>query len=547
MLRFSRLLILLLSCIILSCDPEETPDTAAPEITIVSPTENQRVKGTITITATAQDRETAVTMQVFLDEKLTGESTTGEITVQTDTKTLTEGGHTIKITATDVAGNTGVKTLNVEVRNILFKVEVPSNYDIPEHTQIYFALSKNDGSIIAVRQIEKASTIAVPTPADFNPDSSFVYIEYFYLDETPNGFHIRARSMNTYAGLNAGEFKLPGTVTPVRSVVGKHQIEITEVPINNYRASLFGKNLSGAYGAWGASGKIVQEVSMYSNTSDLYFTLTEGTGEPVYNYISNIQVDGSTHFSYTGLPQLPKMMVATRDAGGTYICDVTNTAGDLIRPLSFYYKQGAFGGGKIPVYYPASIYPQYVFYLQYFNGIHSYDNKMQAAAPPTSFQYLNAAASSVNYTNRQLKVTSTGTFDAMYIVGGGSTSDNTSLFLDTYSVQFPNGNRNKVIIPNIPSELASLGFTPPTDFTFEYVSFYDYLTLFGLNDYQNKVVFSSDNVARQNRNYIGILSPITTTSSGGRLSKTEKVTLPKQLEAALRNHLPEGIRNALLN
>jgi hypothetical protein len=475
-------------------------------------------------------------MQIFLDGNLLGESSAGEISAQADTKTLTEGVHTIKITAADMTGNTSERTFDVYVRNILLKIHVSSNY-IPEYTQIYFALSRNDGSLIAVNRVENGSIVTVPTPSNFNPDSSFVLTEYFYLFQPASDTNIKylIKSMNVYAGLNAGEFSLPEYAHSV-PIVGTHQVEITELPIDNYLAHLQGRHTGSRYGYFGSDGNFTAELGMRSNTSDLYFSLTAGTAVPIYKYISSIQVGGSTHFSVTGLPEMQKAAVATRDIAGSYECYVYSD--DASSPINFSSANGFFEDGKIPIYYPSSIYPQYVFSLRYQLGNSTYENRVRGATPPASFQYLNAAASNVNYANRKLKVTSTGTFDIMTISGGSNYYDGSSQLIDMYFVSFPNGTRNQITIPNTPDELLSLEFISPNDFSFSIAGFHDYLGLSGTSDYQSKIVFNADNVLRQNRDYISDLSQIATTSAGGRVSSHKKITLPKRLETILQSRFP---------
>ena len=532
------LILIILSCSIFSAcdDAEETPDTEAPEITVKSPNENQHVSGTITIEATAEDRDNELSMQLFLDGNLLGESSGGAISAQSDTKTLTEGIHTIKITATDMTGNASEKTFDVDVRNILLKVHVSSNY-VPEYAQIYFALSQNDGSLLAVNQVENGSIVTVPTPSNFNPDSSFVLTQYFYLFQPASDISIAylIKSMNVYAGLNAGEFSLPEYEHWV-PIVGTHQVEVTELPTDNHLGHLQGRNTGSIYGNFGNDGKFTAELGMRSNTSDLYFSLTAGTAVPVYNYISSIHAGGSTHFSVTGLPEMQKAEVATRDIAGSYECHVYSD--DASFSVNFSSANGFFDDGKIPIYYPSTIYPQYVFSLRYQLGNSTYENRVRGATPPASFQYLNAAASNVNYANKKLKVTSTGSFDVMTISGGSSNYDGNSQSLDLYYVSFPNGTRNQITIPNTPAELSSLEFKSPDDFSFNSAGFYDYLGLSGTNDYQSKIIFSADNVLRQNRDHISDFLQITTTSAGGRVSSHKKMTLPKRLETILQNHFP---------
>ena len=537
MFRFTSALVLTLSALtIFSCDDSEAPDTKAPEIIIESPTENQRVARTITIAATAKDRDKEVAMQAFLDGNLLQESFDG-INVQVDTKTLTEGTHTVKLTAIDKAENASEETYDIEVRNTLFKAQISSNY-ADEFTKIYFALSKNDGTIISFNEAVNGGSITIPTPADFNPDSTFALTEYFYYYDVSGDYSTVVRSTLVSAGLTAGEFQtaeyrisLPKT--------GSHHINITDVPIQYYSAGLTGKNLHSPVGYFGATGTITTDLNMTSNSSDLlfYFRLTDEPGQ-VYKYINNIADGGSTEFSLTGLPQMPKADVTAKDAVGSFRCyvyaDVEN------RYFSLYSDEGTFDNGKLPVYYPGTTYSKYIFDLNYTGASGNCFSHTIGATPPTAFSYVTGSVSNVNYVNRQMKVTATGTFDVATVNGGGGVFDTYTSVYDFYNVSFPNGTKNKVVISNPPTAMADLGFKSPTTFIFTSLMLYDYTGLSGANDYKSKIVFSADKTPRHLRDYISTGSSVTTTSSGGRIS-TQNIILPKRLENALRDRLPPNI------
>jgi len=522
--------------LISSCkDSDEPLDTEAPVVIVKSQSENQKVAGTITIEATANDRSTELSMQVFLDGGLVYESEGGLISTQVDTKTLTEGIHNIKIVAMDKAGNISEKTFNVDVRNILFKVQISSNY-VGENIQIYFGLSQNDGTPIALNKVENDGTITVPTPSGFNPDSSFVFTQYFYLNTSKigNSPGTLFRTMSVYAGLNVGEFKVAEFPVSL-PVKGTHHLEITEVPTNYLAASLQGNNMGSWAGHFGNSGEISLDLSLTNTMSDLYFWLNRSETEaPVYNHINSILLGESTHFSVTDLPQMEQGLITTNDIAAHYDYTIYND-GPGSQDIVFS-GSGNFDNGKLPVYYPGSIYPKYVFELGYQLGDNSYTNRVKGETPPSSFQNLNAAVSNVNYANRKLKVTSTGKFDFVFVTGRTTTFTSDLYKSDGYTVCFPNGKKNQITIPTLPAELLSLEFKSPTEFVFENATIYDFLELSGASDYQSKIVFSADNVLLQYRDFIASNSRITPTSSGGRLSTHNKMTLPKSAEGILQNY-----------
>jgi hypothetical protein len=533
------LCVALFSLVIFSCsDPNETPDTKAPDITITTPTENSRVKGTITISATAEDISKNITLQVFIDGSLLKESVANEITAQADTKTLAEGAHTIKITAMDKAGNSSDKTFNIEVRNILFMVKVPSSH-ITDITSKFFTLSKNDGSVIVTKKMKNGEIISIPTPEDFNLDSSFVYTEYAYVNEPASngssGYVIKA--IDVYAGISAGEVKLRDS-GPVRSKVESHHLTVSDVPATtSYNIAIVGQNLSslqGNYFDFGA-GLIGPTVDMYGATSDLFFSFMDGSATPSYKYIGSIQAGGTTQFSITQMQPMQAGMITTKDATGQGTISVYGYEAGASTGINVYGTANSLIDSKLPLYYPSGVFPKYAFDSYYSTGSTSYQNRVIAAAPPTAFQYTNAETKSVSYSRRKMKVVSTGDFDMMTFSGGESSFDGSNWLIIGYNISFPAGNSNHVVVPSTPNELSTYGFVSPDDFKITDMFVTDYTDLSGSSDYQNKMVFSADNLFPSERAFIRKRSQVTL--SGGRVSSRPKVKLPKELADIVKNHL----------
>ena len=105
----------------------------------------------------------------------------------------------------------------------------------------------------------------------------------------------------------------------------------------------------------------------------------------------------------------------------------------------------------------------------------------------------------------------------------------------------PSGAKQQVVIPNVPDALLSLGFVSPTSTVFTYASFVEYFNLSGASDYQNKMLFRGSDVNTDELNRVGRAMEITPAHSGGRQSAKGKKPLPKVIESALKNHLPESL------
>jgi hypothetical protein len=534
------LCVALFALVIYSCsDSNETPDTKAPEITVTTPAENSRVKGTITISATAEDISKDITLQVFLDGSLLKEIVANEITAEADTKTLAEGVHTIKITAMDKAGNGSDKIFNIEVRNTLFTIKVPSNY-LESSTSIFFSLSKNDGSTMITKQMKNGEAISIPTPEDFNPDSSFVYTQYFYFNypESNSNPGYLIKTINIYAGITAGEFKLRD-FGPSRSKAGSHHLTVSDVPATtSYNVIIRGQNIPSITGNFGATGVIDTDIDIYGATSsDLFLSLTNNSAIPTYKYISSIQAGGSTQFSATEMQQMQTGLVTTKDAAGLYSIEVDGYEAGASTGINFYpRKDNYFTDSKLRIFYPAIAFPKYAFDLTYSVGNTTYENQVIAAVPPTTFQYMNVETKSMSYAGRKMKVVSTGDFDVITFSGSESTFNGNTLLLTGCTIFFAAGNSNHVVVPGTPKELSVYQFISPDDFKLTKMGVADYTDLSGPSDYQNKIVFSADNLYPSERPFIGKYSEITV--SGGRVSSRPKIKLPEELANIVKNHLP---------
>lgn len=88
-------------------------DTIAPTVSITSPSNASIIGNRVTISASAQDNVSVVTMQVFIDGTLRTSSSTGYISTNWNSRKASKGTHTIKVTAKDVAGNMGSATISV--------------------------------------------------------------------------------------------------------------------------------------------------------------------------------------------------------------------------------------------------------------------------------------------------------------------------------------------------------------------------------------------------------------------------------------------------
>ncbi len=76
-------------------------DTTRPEVTIVSPTENATVSGTITVVVDATDEVGVLRVEFFIDDVSVAVDSTAPYEYSWDTTTLTNGPHAVDVRAYD--------------------------------------------------------------------------------------------------------------------------------------------------------------------------------------------------------------------------------------------------------------------------------------------------------------------------------------------------------------------------------------------------------------------------------------------------------------
>jgi hypothetical protein len=527
MLNSARILllpVLLFTALSCSDSENEVPDTSGPVITIVSPAENAKLKGTLTITAKAEDLSDDVSMEIFVDSNPLKKETTKEITAQTDTKLLAEGAHTIKVVATDKEGNVTTKSIAIEVRNVLFKLHTNATY-VPPGFTIYYVLSKNDGSTMAVHKAENNTTFTFDTPGDFNPDSSFVYSAYFYsyTPGVPSTTGFLLKQVNSYAGITAGEFSLPVDFI-YGPKVGDHHLEITDIP-EPVEGKIEGEFTGSLSGFWGLTDVITADIPLRNSSSDLLCVLTpESDKTPKFKYLNTILPNQSTEISFNDFTAMDKRTVPLNSAAGDYRIFIHGFKNDSDRGMQILGNLGTSAESYLDLYYPGNTYPKYLFDF----SIENYGNVVFGATPPTTFKYLNAEVKKLSYSSRRLTVTTTGDFDRVTVNAGGgefNSAENQSEIIG-YSVSFPAGANHKVVLPETPQELAHAQFPAPDQFTFTSSFLEDYTAMSGAEDYQQRIVFSSDGKYLSMRDRIYRDVDLVT---GGR-SASSKVNLPAKFQ-----------------
>lgn len=99
-----------------ACTSSCNNDTV-PSVSITAPTSNENVKGSVNITATADDDGTVTKVDFYVDNVWKGTDNAPPYSYSWDTQTVSNGTHTLKATAYDNINQTGNSTLSITVAN----------------------------------------------------------------------------------------------------------------------------------------------------------------------------------------------------------------------------------------------------------------------------------------------------------------------------------------------------------------------------------------------------------------------------------------------
>ena len=86
-------------------------DTTAPAISITSPADGAKVSRTVSVTVSVSDNVGVVKVELYVDGKLTGTSTSQPLTSSWNPRKAVSGGHTLQCKAYDAAANAALSQL----------------------------------------------------------------------------------------------------------------------------------------------------------------------------------------------------------------------------------------------------------------------------------------------------------------------------------------------------------------------------------------------------------------------------------------------------
>lgn len=98
-------------------DPDHSPDSTSPNVSITSHQDGEKVSDTVDIVASADDETGVASVEFMLDGGLVSRDASSPYSWSFDTTAVADGLHSISAKAFDAAGNSGLSTIEIVVEN----------------------------------------------------------------------------------------------------------------------------------------------------------------------------------------------------------------------------------------------------------------------------------------------------------------------------------------------------------------------------------------------------------------------------------------------
>jgi hypothetical protein len=132
-------------------------DTTAPTVSITSPANNAAVAGTVNVSVSAADNIGVASVSLLVDGVNVGTDTTSPYAFALDSRSLTNGSHTLSAVAKDAAGNSATSaTVTMNVNNTTTQPSLPSGWSNSDIGAVGPAGSSNYNSTTSTFTIKGA-------------------------------------------------------------------------------------------------------------------------------------------------------------------------------------------------------------------------------------------------------------------------------------------------------------------------------------------------------------------------------------------------------
>jgi len=169
--------VLLGSVFLSSCNSDEddelAKDTLAPKVYFTNLRDGGDVWSTVSFSVNATDNDGIEKIDIYIDGTLTSSMTAGPFDLSWDSKTVTDGTHTIKAVVTDKSGNVTEKVISVTVKNVLVTINIASD-QLTESQRGFIFLSDENGKLITSVEYKNGDGAIALKNGDFSGTDFFL-------------------------------------------------------------------------------------------------------------------------------------------------------------------------------------------------------------------------------------------------------------------------------------------------------------------------------------------------------------------------------------
>jgi len=283
--NLSKVIVGLLILVLISCNKDdEFVDETPPTISFGSGLENTTLWNTVDVTLTATDNQILEKIDIFAGTVLIETLTTTPYEFQWDTKTVSDGSHTLKAVATDQAGNEATETVDVEIYNKLLEIEIEAG-KFAETDEIYYFITKDNGEIVgAALELADGQSGSIERPETFDDEKfNFHRIRYISLNKF---------DLESYIGIKYGKIVERSTdFFNTGDQLGAASVTFSDIPTHERYSMVYGNGFIIQAAQLGAN----ISVPIYENANDLYLYLNQGE-QGLYQYFNDLNVDQNYEF-----------------------------------------------------------------------------------------------------------------------------------------------------------------------------------------------------------------------------------------------------------
>jgi hypothetical protein len=496
--------VLLGSVFLSSCnsdeDNEPAKDTVAPKVSFTNLKDGGDVWSTVSVSVTATDNDGVEKVDIYIDGTLTSTLTAGPFDLSWDSKTVTDGTHTIKAVVADKSGNVTEKLISVTVKNVLVTINIAAD-QLTESQRGFIFLSDENGKLITSVEYKNGDGTIALKNGDFSGANFFLTEAVITTDNSETSSEIY-----TFSKMERGK-----SWVLVKSA--KPAVYVGTATLNYSNASKYERYtlITNGQVTRGVTANVTSSNMLIKKSpSKVFVTKYESNKDyPTSYHIYSGIVTGSNNIdlSLLNTPMTKSTITLPAGSTGSFIrlyASPTLDSFDEIYPMDAFFKDSDL---SYDFYYPDSIFPTYHSFFYYTTEDYYYRH-----ASSKKFYSFDQITNNVafNYSDGKLTYSASGSFDYFITIFENETAG--------WYYVLPEGTAQVIPTLEIPSALSEFSlpsFGEPTGYSvYDVKNLSDYESL---KSYIRQSTRSIYNIYETGSNYTGMTYP--QKSTGGRISK----------------------------